>query len=311
MVRLLEVKTEHITPFKTVIEVLKDVLTDVTLEATNDYIADDGSGRIVKGGIKIVTVDPTKSMLINLKLDADQFTTYYCANSPYSIGLNLETFHKLLKNLEKEETLTLFIEDYEKQYLSIQMENVNKKCMTVYRIKLMDLDNIPIKLPSTEYDSMVTMPSSEFHKVCKEIHQLSEYIEIKCTPRYMKFTFKGDSCDGSKVYVDDENNGSIENENNGINIKYHSPDSTSFPIIQGVYELKHLTLFTKCTNLCNNLQIYMKNNYPLVIKYSIATLGRIYLCLTPNNDPDGKSDSEDNNNDSDDMSAISILINRL
>jgi hypothetical protein len=28
----------------------------------------------------------------------------------------------------------------------------------------------------------------------------------------------------------------------------------------------------------------MKNNYPLVIKYTVATLGRILLCLTPIND---------------------------
>ena len=28
----------------------------------------------------------------------------------------------------------------------------------------------------------------------------------------------------------------------------------------------------------------MKNNYPLVIRYTVATLGRILLCLTPINE---------------------------
>lgn len=291
MVRLFEMKTEHVTPFKTILEVLKDVLTDINLECTNDYTDENDPTRIIKGGIKIVTVDPTKSVLINLKLDADQFTTYFCAHSPFIIGLNLSTLYKLLKNLEREETLTLFVEDSEKQYLAVQIENTEKNCITMYRIKLMDLDNIPVKLPSTEYDAMVTMSSSDFHKVCKEMHQISEYIEIRCTPRFIKFTFKGDSCDGSKLFIVDEKN--------GINIKYikycNETSNSAFPIIQGIYELKNLTLFTKCTNLCNEIQIYMRNNYPLVIKYSIATLGRIFLCLSPISDPDTRSDDSDNN----------------
>ena len=52
-------------------------------------------------------------------------------------------------------------------------------------------------------------------------------------------------------------------------------------IVQGIYELKHLVLFGKCTSLCNDIEIYMKNDYPLVIKYTVATLGRLLLCLTP------------------------------
>ena len=46
--------------------------------------------------------------------------------------------------------------------------------------------------------------------------------------------------------------------------------------------LKYLTLFTKCTNLCNNIQLYIKNDYPLIIQYTIASLGIIKLCLAPN-----------------------------
>ena len=286
MVKILEVKTEHVIPFKTIFEVLKDVLTDVSIEFSNDHPANDGTDRIIAGGIKIVTVDPTRSVLINLKLDADQFATYMCSNSPFDLGVNLSTLYKLLKNIEKDDMLTLFVEDFEKQYLSLQIENMEKKCITMYRLKLMDLDNIPLKIPAAEYDAMVTMSSSDFHKVCKEMHQISEYIEIKCTPRYIKFTFKGDSSDGSKVFMADEKN--------GINIKYYTEsNNSSFTIIQGIYELKNLTLFTKCTNLCNDIQIYMKNNFPLVIKYTIATLGRILLCLTPISDPDTKSDSDD------------------
>ena len=52
-------------------------------------------------------------------------------------------------------------------------------------------------------------------------------------------------------------------------------------IVQGVFALKHLVLFTKCTNLCNSIEMYLKNDYPLIIQYNVANLGAIKLCLAP------------------------------
>ena len=52
-------------------------------------------------------------------------------------------------------------------------------------------------------------------------------------------------------------------------------------IIQGYYNLKHLVLFTKCTNLCNSIEMYMKNNFPIVIKFTVGSLGCLKLALAP------------------------------
>ena len=52
-------------------------------------------------------------------------------------------------------------------------------------------------------------------------------------------------------------------------------------IIQGLFALKHLVLFSKCTNLCPSIELYLKNDYPLIIKYLVASLGEIKLCLAP------------------------------
>ena len=60
-------------------------------------------------------------------------------------------------------------------------------------------------------------------------------------------------------------------------VKNNNPND----IVQGYFSLKHLVLFTKCTNLCNSIEMYLKNNYPLIISYSVASLGNIKLCLAP------------------------------
>ena len=51
-------------------------------------------------------------------------------------------------------------------------------------------------------------------------------------------------------------------------------------IIQGIFSLKYLSIFTKCTNLSNNVELYLKNNYPIILRYTIASLGEIKLCLS-------------------------------
>jgi len=38
-------------------------------------------------------------------------------------------------------------------------------------------------------------------------------------------------------------------------------------------------MFTKCTNLYNMVEIYLKNNFPLILRYQVASLGEIKLCL--------------------------------
>ena len=51
-------------------------------------------------------------------------------------------------------------------------------------------------------------------------------------------------------------------------------------IIQGIFSLKNLGYFIKCTNLCSQIEIYLENDLPLVVKYDVASLGTIRLCLS-------------------------------
>jgi proliferating cell nuclear antigen len=50
-------------------------------------------------------------------------------------------------------------------------------------------------------------------------------------------------------------------------------------IVQGVFSLKNLSYFIKCTNLCNQIEMYLENDLPLIVKYNVASLGEIKLCL--------------------------------
>ena len=55
----------------------------------------------------------------------------------------------------------------------------------------------------------------------------------------------------------------------------------SSKVIQGEFSLKNLGYFIKCTNLCSQIELYLENDLPLVVKYNVASLGEIKLGLAP------------------------------
>jgi proliferating cell nuclear antigen len=101
------------------------------------------------------------------------------------------------------------------------------------------------------------------------MHNLADYIEIRNVAEQLVLSCKGDFCTQDTIL-------GIEKSQN---IKISKNDNTH-EIIQGVFSLKYLTIFTKCTNLCSNVEIYLKNSYPIILRYSIASLGEIKLCLS-------------------------------
>jgi hypothetical protein len=75
-------------------------------------------------------------------------------------------------------------------------------------------------------------------------------------------------------------------ENNNT-MKVHKSGNTN-EVVQGIFQLKHLVLFTKCTSLCPSIEMYLKNDYPLILKYTVANLGEIKLVLAPLKNKDSR-----------------------
>jgi hypothetical protein len=82
-------------------------------------------------------------------------------------------------------------------------------------------------------------------------------------------------CDGD--FAEQE---TIISENSNVNIKVEKTSSHDSEIVQGIFELKHLVLFTKCTSLCPSITLYLKNDYPLILLYTVANLGELKLVLS-------------------------------
>ena len=252
---IIEVKTVQSSALRILIEALKEILTDANLEFDET-------------GIKVMAMDSSHTVLVHLKLNSENFEYFYCKNKVI-LGVNMINLFKLIKTMSNNDTLTLFLLEENQSVLGIKIENSEKNSVTKYKLNLMDLHEDTISIPPATFDSVITMPSTDFQKICRDMHNLADDIEIKSVDQQIMFSCKGDFA-SQDTCIGEANSGMAF-------IKNQNPDE----IVQGIFALKHLVLFSKCTNLCNSIEMYLKNDYPLIIKYTVASLGDIKLCLAP------------------------------
>jgi len=251
----MNIKTVQTTPFRILIEALKEILTDA------NFIFDST-------GIKLVATDTTQVILVHLKLKAEKFDYYYCPEK-LVVGVSLINFFKLVKAMGNHDTLTLFVEKNDLNKLGICIENVDKNSVTKFKLNMLDLPEKETHIPPETFESVITMPTGDFQKICRDMYNISEVVDIKSIGSQLVL-----SCDGDFASRETKIG---ETEYGLAFVKSNNPSE----IVQGCFNLKYLVLFTKCTNLCNSIEMYLKNNFPLIIVYSVASLGAIKLCLAP------------------------------
>lgn len=240
--------------FKTLSDVLRDVLVDAVFQFTSD-------------GIKLVELDNTHIVMLHLRLDAKHFEEFHC-EEPVNVGVNMANFHMLLKTVNTSDSLTLFLEktDGDRNWLGVRIENEEKHTATEFKLNLLDLDVNEYNIPRVGFSSSIILPSQKIQKILRDMSNISEKVEIKNIGRELILSCEGHFCKQETVLQDTEESDADQDE-----------DTT---IKQGVFSLRHLVMFTKCSPLCPNVEIYLKNTFPLVVRYQLS-LGELKLCLSP------------------------------
>lgn len=248
---------------------------------SNDNDNDDSSSKEVakkndeeeEEGIRIFNIDENQTLLIFVKLLSEQFLKFDCKYPEYKIGVELTPLFKQFKIMDKEGMLTIYVDDDDKQHLNLDVSNDDAKCSTNHQVKLLDLNARKWKLPPSKFTIVVTMDCSEFHKICRDMHSVNcEFMEITCTDKKITFSCVGDSTKINKTY---------DNGGSGVKIKCPRRKKDKIVIVNNIYELKYLTMFNKCSNICSEIQIFLKDEYPMFMRYSIATLGSMLVGLSP------------------------------
>ena len=301
---VLEVKTLQISAFKTLIEALKDILKDATFKFTPVFYEDNGE-LSTASGVSLVAMNQSTSVLIRLKLPAKNFDKFYVkSKKPIMIGINMTCFYKLIKTISNDDQmLTLFLEEKDMNHLGIKIDNLEKGTSTEYKLNILDSENNDANIQNSEFEAIVTMQSADFQKIIRDMSNICDTVNIAFfdgigSRNTLIFSGKGEFA-SQKTILQAKESDTTEAKSGDKDL-----------IIQGVYDLRHLSLFQKCSNLCSNIDLFMKNNFPLIIKYQIANLGHVYLVLSHKtveiNDDNNDDINEYNNEEDDDNNNLEL-----
>ena len=258
---VLTIKTVQIQPIRNMITAIKDILTDATITFSEN-------------GMKIINFDKTHTILVNVILHAGQFECFKCEPNKIIVCANTIHLFKVISTMSNDDTLSMYIEknDYHDgivSHLGLQYDNGDIKQCYSQKLRLIEPDNEEMVVPEVEYKAVINLPTSDFQKIIRDLNGISDRIEIKSVGNELIFSCEGNFA-SSKIY----------RSQSGGNMEFiNRPDDSV--VIQGEFSLKSLSHFIKCTPLCSHLEMYLGNDLPLIVKYDVASLGSIKLCLAP------------------------------
>lgn len=281
--KLFYAKTSVVMPLKTTTDVLSGILNETVYYIT----APDPDKPKEPAGLEIATADDSKNVFMRVNMDHDKFSKFFCKRKSYEFGICVQTLNEVLKTVEKEDTLTMYINEADKQNLVIELENDNEDIHSCYKIKLLDLNHKYKKKKKTDFDIEIVIDGSRFHKILREMKKIGDYIDIRCTSKKLEFFCTGELLERKTTLKINDGLLSVKKE-----------DSKQ-KIIQGIYDINNFILFTKCATICGDINLYMKNDFALSICYTIPSYGTFSVSLTPteeealNNEDYGYSDNEE------------------
>lgn len=246
----MELKTIQANAFRTLFEVLKDILNDVNL------VFDEK-------GVHLSTLDISHVTFIDMHLLSDGFESYTC---PHRIlaGMNILNTFKVFKTITGNDILTLKMRDENPTTLDFCIENTQKKTTSSFQMKLLELNDDTYERPSLAMDVHTIVQSTVFQKIIREMSNFADTVSIRRWKN--KLTFR---CDGDSIQQETD----IECPDTDVDIT-------------GVYSLKYINMFIKATGICSNIEIAHSSLGPISFKYSIANLGDVTFFLATLADDD-------------------------
>ncbi|XP_076042904.1 proliferating cell nuclear antigen [Oratosquilla oratoria] len=241
---------------KKVLEAIRDLLTEASWDCADT-------------GIQLQAMDNSHVSLVSVNLRAEGFDKYR-SDRNITLGMNLTSMSKILKCASNDDIITIKAKD-DADTVSFMFENPNNDKVSDYEMKLMNLDHEHLGIPDTEFFCVITMPSAEFARICRDMSQFGETVVISCTKEGVQFSSAGDIGTGNVKLAQSS---SVEKEEDAIVIDLQEPVKLKFAC-------EYLNKFAKATGLSPQVSLSMAPDVPLVVEYKIGGIGHIRYYLAP------------------------------
>jgi len=219
-------------------------------------------------GISIGGMDNSHVCVVQVMWKKNAFKSYEC-NSSVALGLQFETFLKVVKIADPLKELTL-IKEARKDVLRIQFGAEREN--SFFDIKLLDLENDPLEItdPDENNSTAFTIQSLTFQSMVGEFLGYGDCVNFQVLPKGIKWHVNGDSGTGGRF------------------VKQH-PSSSKLKVkrlvteVNDEYNLKYLHMFCRAVPLTDEITFTSTPGEPMAIRFPIHDLnyGHMTFYLAP------------------------------
>ncbi|CAH1759490.1 749_t:CDS:2 [Entrophospora sp. SA101] len=226
---------------KKLLEAIKELVTDANFDCSET-------------GIALQAMDNSHVALISLLLSSEIFATYRCDRG-FSLGVNLTSLNKLLRCAGNDDSITLKADDNSPETLSMSFSAPKH-----------------LSIPETEYHAIVSLPSAEFQRVCRDMMVIGETVTIEIDCDEIRFVTEGELGNGN---IKLKPTSPMDKPEETIEIIVKKPVSLQF-------SLKYLMNFTKGSPLSEHVRLCLSEEMPLLVEYTInSTCSFLRYYLAP------------------------------
>mmetsp|Transcript_8408 Transcript_8408/g.12414 ORF Transcript_8408/g.12414 Transcript_8408/m.12414 type:complete len:256 (-) Transcript_8408:27-794(-) len=251
---MFEAHLDSSSTFKKLIESIKGLIPEANLECTSE-------------GLSIRTMDKGHLAFLVLHLPAQNFDEYAC-DSPFKLGVSLESFSKFLKIGKDQDKLTLKASEEAEAMTIVFWDNKGTKT-TELNMNLRVLDHDSLGIPETEYTAQMEFPSYEFHKICRDLQPITDTLKIYVKKGSVKFELIDEMAAGETVLMPVDSEKFTER----VLVKTNHD-------LEMAFSVKYLTLINRCSSLSDQVCIWMSQDIPIKIQYKFE-LGEVSYFLAP------------------------------
>jgi proliferating cell nuclear antigen len=254
---VLEVLLQQAQLLKKVVDAMKDLCKDVNFDCS-------------ERGIQVQSMDSSHVALVALMFRESAFSEFKC-DRPASLGMNIDSLAKVFKMCGPNDSLKLKWQN-DADHVSFQCESSEDDRIADFDLKLMEIESEHMEIPEQHYKVIARMPSSEFQKICRDLKEFGETMQVSASKEGLRFSVQGDVGTGNVMLKPRES----EKEEEKVSLTVHEPVTATFA-------LRYLANFAKAAPLCGSVELSLGPDSPLSVKYDLekSDNGHLQFYLAP------------------------------
>jgi len=248
---VLEAHLQQAVLLKKVVDAMKDLCKDVNFDCSEK-------------GLQVQSMDSSHVALVSLLLRESAFSDFKCDRAT-SLGMNVDSLGKIFKMCGPTDSLKLKWQN-EADTVNFQCESGEDDRIADFELKLMQIESEHMEIPEQQYKVVAKLPSAEFLKVCRDLKEFGETMQIQASKDGIRFSVQGDVGTGNVVLKPRE----AEKPEDRVTLTVHESVTATFA-------LRYLVTFAKAAPLCSTVELGLGPDSPLSVKYELENAENGYM----------------------------------